>query len=138
MSARMWERSADDNMVKTDDFIANLGCIWLRCYHYEKPMGLAAVSLSGNAVVDVHIHIPKENRGKHTKAIGLNILRWIKGNANPNIHKVNTKIPTIYKDVIRFAHSLGFKDEGIDRLSIMKNGTLIDQLSLGITFKEIS
>jgi len=134
----MWDRSSDDHIVKTDSLIANLGCIWLKCYHYEKPMGIASIALENSSVVNVHIHIPKENRGRHTKGIGLSILRWVKDNANPNIHKINTKIPVIYKDVIRFAHSLGFKDEGIDRLSIMKNGKLIDRLNLGITFEEVS
>jgi len=100
-------------------------------------MGLASVRSESSSVVNVHIYIPKSNRGTHTKSIGLEILHWIKRNAMPHIHKVNTKIPVIYKDVIRFAHSLGFKDEGIDRLSMMKNGVLIDRLNLGMSLGDI-
>lgn len=132
----MWERSRDDYSVKDEKILIRPGCIWLKCSR-NKPMGLAQVSLQTSTVVGVHIHILKEHRGKHTKEVGQNVLRWIKDNAGQRIKKVNTKVPMIYKDVIRFAHSLGFKDEGIDRGSIMKNGQLTDRLNLGILIEDI-
>lgn len=133
----MWERSSDDFISRDGAFIYESSCIWLNCSCDGKNVGVGVVNPAGASVVNVHIHIPKEHRGKNTKAIGKEILQWIKRNASKRYHKINTKIPVIHKDVIRYAHSLGFKDEGIDRLSIMKNGELLDRLNLGITFGEI-
>lgn len=135
LDPEMWERCSND--YATEAVIDKASCIWLICYYYDMPMGLAAALSESASVVNVHIHIPKKNRGRHTRAIGLEVLRWIKMNSKPSIHKVNTKIPVIHRDVIRFAHSLGFKDEGVDRLSIMKNGELMDRLSLGICLGDI-
>lgn len=135
LDPEMWERCADD--YTDESVIDKAQCVWLICYYYDVPMGLASVRGESTSVVNVHIYIPKSNRGRHTKSIGIEVLRWIKGVAKPHIHKVNTKIPVIHKDVIRFAHSLGFKDEGIDRLSMMKNGKLIDRLNLGMALGDI-
>lgn len=135
LDPEMWDRCADDYTDKT--VIDKASRIWLVCYYYDVPMGLASVRGESTSVVGVHIYIPKSNRGIHTKSIGLEVLRWIKSNARPQVHKVSTKIPVIHKDVIRFAHSLGFKDEGVDRLSMMKNGKLIDRLNLGMPLGDI-
>lgn len=135
LDGEMWERCTDDYADET--VIDKESLVWLICYYYDASMGLASVRSESTCVVNVHIYIPKSNRGRHTKSIGLEILRWIKSNARPYVHKVSTKIPVIHKDVIRFAHSLGFKDEGIDTLSMMKNGVLVDRLNLGLPLGDI-
>lgn len=133
----MYSRTSDDF---TPDNIANYfgSALWLECKRDDKRVGLSAIKVASNSVLNIHIHIPKKHRGKGVIDIGREVLRWVASNAGPSFFKINTKVPVIYKDVIRFAHSLGFKDEGIDRLSIMKSGKLIDRLNLGITFKEIN
>lgn len=136
-SDEMWERCANDYSVK-HQMLEKMTCVWLKCYKDGKAMGLATVRAIDEVCVSVHIHILKENRGKHTIEIGRNILSWIKENANSRIQKLTTSIPVIYKDVIRFAHHLGFKDEGINRKSIMKNGKLIDRLNLGLMREDIA
>lgn len=135
--AEMWERSSDDYSVKSDKLLTEKAGVWLKCYHEGRPMGLATVRPASNSVVNVHIHIPKCNRGKGTRDVGKNVLKWIKNNTTGRVVKVNTKIPVIYKDVIRFAHSLGFQDEGIDRCSTMRKGVLVDRLNLGLLVEEI-
>lgn len=135
LDPEMWERCADDY---ADESLAdNASCTWLICYYYDVPMGLASARGESTSVVNAHIYIPKSNRGIHTKMIGMEVLRWIKRNARPHVHKVSTKIPVIYKDVVRFARSLGFKNEGIDRASVMKSGVLVDRLNLGISLGDI-
>ncbi|MBL4574443.1 MAG: hypothetical protein JKY86_15420 [Gammaproteobacteria bacterium] len=133
----MWGRCTDDYAVKDESLVDGLGCLWLKCYDDDTDFGLASVSHGGNSTIDIHIHIPKENRGRKSKEIGLSFLSWVKCNAISEVYKINTKVPAIYKDVIRFAHSLGFKDEGIDTKSIMKNGKLIDRVCLGISITEV-
>lgn len=135
LDPEMWERCADD--YADASLVDKASCTWLICYYYGVPMGLASARGESTSVVTGHIYIPKSNRGEHTKMIGMEALRWIKRNARPHVHKVSTKIPVIYRDVIRFAHLLGFKNEGIDRSSVMKNGVLIDRLNLGLPLEDI-
>jgi len=137
MEDEMWDRCADDYTVKDPSIIDRMGCIWLKCFVDEKSSGVVSLHHSSTSVADIHIYIPKNNRGKNTKDIGHCVLNWVKDNAVSTLHKLNTKIPVIYKDVIRFAHSIGFENEGYDRRSIMKNGELIDRVCLGLSISEI-
>ena len=52
--------------------------------------------------------------------------------------KLNAEIPFIYPEVYHFTKNFGFQDEGINRLSISKNGLLVDQWRLGITRQEVA
>lgn len=133
----MFERSSDDYTEKIYWDSMPPGCSWLECVKDGDRIGLAYARFDSNSAINVHIHIPKIHRGRGTKAVGQEVLRWIVRNSPASIHKINTKIPIIYQDVVRYAHSLGFRDEGIDRSSVMKNGELIDRICLGICFKEI-
>jgi len=44
----------------------------------------------------------------------------------------------VYPEVYHFTKGFGFQDEGINRLSISKNGLLADQWRLGITRQEVA
>ena len=132
----MYSRSSDDFTPKNihEGFHSAL---WLQCKKDNQKIGLSAIKVASSSVLNIHIHIQKQFRGAGTIEVGKTILRWVVENAGPSFYKINTKVPVIYKDVIRFAHTLGFKDEGVDRLSIMKSGKLVDRLNLGITFNEV-
>lgn len=133
----MWGRCSDDYTIKDNKIIDGMGCLWLACYDEGRPVGVFSIKYNGSAAVNVHVHIPKKHRGKHSKSIGLMFLKWVKDNASENVQKLNTQVPVIYKDVIRFAKSLGFKKEGINTCSIMKDGQLIDSMYLGLKISEI-
>lgn len=133
----MWDRCTDDYAVKDESILGRMGCLWMACYDNDQLLGIASVGHGSNSSVDVHIHIPKKNRGRQTRKMGLCFLKWIKDHAIQQVHKMNTKIPVIYPDVVRYAHSLGFVDEGVDTKSIMKNGELIDRICLGMSISEI-
>lgn len=133
----MFDRASDDYTNKMDAIQGLSRLIWLECERDGKRVGLSAVSTASSSVLNIHIHMPKKNRGMGTLKVGRAFLDWVVNNSASQYVKINTKVPVIYKDVIRFAHKLGFKDEGIDRLSIMKNGKLVDRLNLGITFNEV-
>ena len=133
----MFERSSDD-YTKVDC----LACMpkegkWLECRRDGDRVGLCYVKFDTNSALKAHIHIPKQHRGKGTQEIGRALLKWMVENAPKSMHKINTRIPSPYKDVIRYAQSLGFQKEGIDRKSIMKNGELIDRVYMGICFDEV-
>lgn len=134
----MWERCSHDNLKRGAGLIVDMACTWLVYKECGENKALCSIIDGGSAVLEIHIYIIKENRGRNTKKYGMGFLGWVKNNASKNKQKINTKVPVINHDVIRFARSLGFKDEGIDRKSIMKNGSLIDRQRLGITMQEIA
>ena len=55
----------------------------------------------------------------------------------PCYKKVIVFIPIINKNVKMFALRIGFKEEGLNRQSYIKNGDIIDQWLMGMTQKEI-
>lgn len=132
----MYERASSDCMdpLRVQESLGSLR--WLECIRDGERIGLSTIKKESSTVLKIHIHIQKQFRGKGTIEMGKLILKWVIDNTE-GFSKINTKVPVIYKDVIRFAHKLGFKDEGIDRLSIMKNGRLVDRQNLGITFGEV-
>jgi RimJ/RimL family protein N-acetyltransferase len=62
---------------------------------------------------------------------------WVLENTEDRINKINVSIPENDKRVINFAKKVGFKKEGLNRDSYMKNGTIYAQQNLGITRSEI-
>lgn len=134
LDPEMWERSSNDN---TRGRIEDIPCIWLCAYLGDKRVGLCSVLGQGGTAVEIHIHIPKRYRGSGTLEMGKLFLNWIKDNSVGGINKINTQVPEIYKDVIMFASKLGFSKEGVNRLSISKNGKIMDMVYMGITFDEV-
>jgi RimJ/RimL family protein N-acetyltransferase len=53
------------------------------------------------------------------------------------MQKVNISIPKTRRIVYNLAKNVGFKDEGVNRMSFTKNGKTHDQWLLGLTRKEI-
>lgn len=51
-------------------------------------------------------------------------------------HKLVTNVPAYNRAARRFAIAGGMQQEGINRVSFMKNGRMIDQIMLGITKQE--
>ena len=130
----MWERCSDD---QTDYDIDKAHCLWLVVTTDGRRVGLASIFNDAGCCLEIHINIPKANRGKGTLDMGRAIIRWVKHNNIAGKSKLVTQIPVIYKDVIQFASKLGFKKEGINRQSVMIGGKAIDKVHMGITFGEI-
>ena len=131
----MFERASDDFMVKNDDLLRK--GVWLKITDSGTNYGLSAVRPVSSSVVNVHIHIPQKNRGEKTVQAGKAVLNWIVNNSKSNFSKINTQIPIIYRDVIIYALKLGFKKEGVNRYSVLKKGSWVDQQYMGITFEEV-
>jgi hypothetical protein len=132
--SEMFERSRND----FTDLNVNLlnGGVWLKYIEDGEIKALCFFKAESAFCLDIHIHIPKNHRGKGTIKKGSEFLKWIVNNNNANYIKFNTKIPVIYRDVILFAMKLGFKREGTDRMSIIKDGKVLDMAIMGCTFEE--
>lgn len=62
------------------------------------------------------------------------LLAWA-FNATP-CAKMVTAVPAYNRSAFRFAKAGGMKQEGVNRQSFLHEGTLIDQIMLGITKQE--
>ena len=71
----------------------------------------------------------------HSKESGKKILEWFYDEGIG--YKLIAEIPVIYPNVYHFTKNQGFTDEGINRLSFMKDGKLVDTHRLGMTREEI-
>ena len=137
LSDEMWGRVSDDYAVRSPDTIKALNSTWLVCVNNGVNAGLMSISQETATTLSIHIYIEKEFRGRQSKDFGIAFLKWLKCNCSSRVLKLNTKIPTNRKDVIRFAKSVGLKAEGIDTSSIVINGKPIDRACLGLKISEI-
>lgn len=132
----LWDTIAEDGQVKDDFEPAVEDECWLLMTHDETVIALYNYHTKNAITVEIHAHVLPEHRKKFSKATGAAALRWLI-TTNPQYQKVIAQIPHIYRNVMEFACSFGFIIEGINRLSYLKNGEIIDQWMLGITRKEI-
>ena len=83
-----------------------------------------------------HVHMIPEHRNNYSYACVRPVKLWMLENLE-DMEKINVTIPALYKNVISFTESIGFVNEGVDRLSFKKSGVLHDQVKLGMTRQEI-
>lgn len=86
--------------------------------------------------VEAHIAIKKRNRGVFSSSVVVGLLRIFVNDMDKRINKLTAQVPSYNKACIRLAVAMGFKKEGINRESVMKNGKFYDQARMGITRKE--
>ena len=103
----------------------------------EKPsiLGVWCLYPVNKSTLNIHANMIKHHR-MHAKKVFRLILDWFLDDCPKQYVKLNAEIPEIYQDVYHFTKSVGFTDEGINRLSIKKNGDLVNQYRLGLTREE--
>jgi len=132
----LWERISEDGLSYKEYKVPDYN-VYLGIQVDDKLIGLWWLEFECSSSINIHINILKEHR-KHAFDAGNLFLSHFKDNFSEQFQKLNCKIPVIYKDVYNFTKKFGFQDEGLDRLSIVKNGELIDRYILGITRGEIN
>lgn len=99
-------------------------------------IGVWCLYPANKSTLNIHCNILKAHR-KHGKEAGQLILKWFAEESPKQYQKLNAEIPMVYPEVYHYTKKQGLVDEGINRLSIMKNGELVDQWRLGITRAEV-
>ena len=102
----------------------------------KQPIGVWNLDPVKSSTLNSHCNMLKEHR-EHGKQAGTLILSWFLTDCPKQYQKLNAEIPFIYPEVYHFTKNFGFKDEGVNRKSIMKSGVLVDQYRLGITKEEV-
>lgn len=101
----------------------------------DESVGVWWLHESSSSTLDIHCNILKQYR-KPAKSAGQLIIEWFLNKAPIRYQKLNAEIPVIYPEVYHYTKNHGFVDEGINRKSICKNGTIVDQWRLGLTRTE--
>lgn len=82
---------------------------------------------------DVHSAVLPEARGARAVGWGIEAARWM---FNHGARKLTTSVPADNRAALAFARRCGFRPEGINRLSWLKGGRMLDQHLLGMTEAE--
>jgi len=90
---------------------------------------------NGFTSVRAHIAILKPFRALYALSAVGKLVEWFT-TISDRVQKMNAMIPEYNNGAIRLAIESGFKKEGVNRESIMKDGKLYDQIQFGITRKE--
>ena len=139
LDRELFDRIAEDGHAFTEHG-ANLpyipGEMYFLIMSDRKPIGFWLLYPANSTTLNIHCNIRQEHR-QHGKQAAKLIGEWFVYQCPENYQKLNAEIPTIYPDVYHFTKSW-MKDEGINRLSILKQGKLVDQWRLGVTRAELS
>lgn len=131
----IWERFEDgidkEDFQPLNDSVAQ----WLLCFDDNKIVGMILVHFDTNSSLMMHPYLLAKYRHKGRDMMSA-FYKWFLTLAD-QVHKLNVSIPITQRKVINFAKKVGFKQEGINRESYMKDGQYYDQIILGLTRPEI-
>jgi len=128
----LWATATEDNPPTFKPDVINEA--WVLITNNDEPIGCYNLHKLNNVTWQIHAFILPEYRSR-AKESGRAILKWAIDNLE--FKKIQAIIPALYPNVYHFTLHQGFTDEGLSRLSYMKNKQLHDQHYLGITREEI-
>ena len=102
----------------------------------DQCIGFVQLSPDTAVTYSIHINIISSHRDIAIDCAKI-FYRFALDTFSPRFQKLIAKVPVTFPDVYRFAKKCGFKDEGLDRKSILRGGDLIDRHILGITREEM-
>lgn len=132
----IWEQSAEDGVIK-ENFYPGYDAlsVWLLCKLDNKIIGIIYVHNDTSCSINMHPYLIKKYK-KYGREMMNKFFKWFLFQPAELI-KLNISIPDHRQVVYNFAKKVGFKDEGINRSSFLKNGIVHDQYQMGLTRKEI-
>jgi RimJ/RimL family protein N-acetyltransferase len=134
----LWNRISEDGNKKEDFKLQeNHYFWWIGCFNKRGVLvGLFWLHHVNNSSIQIHAHVKKEYREEYSFKCGKEIIKYFAKNFK-SYNKLIAEIPVIYQDVIKFTLKFGFKFEGTNRKSVLKNGELLDQNRYGLLKSEV-
>ena len=108
--------------------------LYLGIFKDDSIIGFWALDSETGSTIGIHCNVLEKYR-KHSMEVGTYFVDYA-FRTYERVQKLNAKIAVIYPDVYTFTKKFGFKDEGIDRQSFIKDGELLDRHILGLTREE--
>jgi RimJ/RimL family protein N-acetyltransferase len=93
--------------------------------------GFVIVSPTGRVSASIHVAIRTEYWGDSKTNVKLGKLA-VKYAFDHGVRKLTAEIPTPDQEVLRYAQRVGFKREGVNKQSFLRNGELLDQTYVGL------
>lgn len=85
-----------------------------------------------NTVIETHVAIRPEYWGHDDNVrLGQLACTWLR--TLEGVEKLVASIPVPDKEVLRYSQRVGFKREGVNKKSFLRNGELLDQYYVGMT-----
>lgn len=100
----------------------------------EEVAGLYILIPLSSIELEIHAHILPEFRKEHGRDLTRMVYEYI---AETSYQKVTAQVPTMFPNVVSYCKEFNMVEEGINRLSMLKDGKIHDQVRLGITKDEI-
>jgi hypothetical protein len=132
----VWEMFSDD-MATKDKYYPDMSTksAWLKVVIDDELAGVVLLDNYNLTTLSLHPYLSRKFR-KHSRELIIRVFHIFM--RTPDfINKLIVEIPFNRKIVYNLAKKSGFKDEGVNRESHLKNGIYYDQWNLGLTKKEI-
>jgi RimJ/RimL family protein N-acetyltransferase len=132
----VWCLASDDSGLVRSDYFPEYSKerLWLGVYEGITMIGMLYVHSQNTTTLQIHPYLLNGHKHKIRRVMDL-FFKW--AFSMPLIYKINVAVPFMYKKMRNCCLKVGFKDEGINRMSYKKNGILMDQWHMGICRGEL-
>lgn len=128
----IWPHIHDDNANECNP-LDHEGLFWMLAADAE-PAGVFLLHAHNSVCYEVHTCLLPRVWGDRAVEAAKACRAWMF--QNTGCRKLITNVPAYNVLALRFAKRCGFKPEGVNRASFLKNGELQDQHVLGLTKEE--
>jgi RimJ/RimL family protein N-acetyltransferase len=133
---KLWEVMSEDTAVAPEEFSLDLADLFaialLSGDNDDRLHGFIIGAYRTDTIVEAHVAIHPDLWG-HKDNLALAKLGVAELIIKTGAHKLVASIPTTDTEVLRLAQRVGFKREGVNRKSFLRNGELLDQYYVGFT-----
>jgi RimJ/RimL family protein N-acetyltransferase len=109
--------------------------LWLGFRLFGELAGVVCFDKLRGASTEIHPYIGKEFRDFYSRSIVKSAIGYVFDNFS-QINKVNATIAERFPRTRAFAKRIGFVDEGVNRVSYLKDNKLYNQWYMGLTRAE--
>ena len=133
---KLWAQLSEDHAPDKEQWMPDMWYPWLVLTRENDYMvelyGVAAWIPQTPIVYKFHPAFLSDKWGdKHTVGLTKLAIDWAWKNLS--VQKMVASVPVMYKNTLRLGQRVGFKREGINKKSFLKDGELHDQYYLGLT-----
>ncbi len=130
----IWDKISQDGQ-NSDGFCMDNRAGWLSYKVNDKVVAVFCFDECQGPQARFHPHVLEEYKLDHAYVSCREALEYAFDVVGTK--KIVAQVPFMYRSVYNFALKLGFREEGINRKSFLKNGKLWDQWHLGMVRGEL-
>ena len=130
---QVWRQIADDGTPLPDVWkpLASELMFYVLVYDGDELLGLWMLHPHNAICYEIHTCLLPNGWGDRSRAAAKLFPAWIW--ENTPARRVITNVPLTNRVALKFAHDAGMTEFGINPLSYLKHGVLMDQVCLGIS-----